>query len=233
MPIAGGRFLRLSGGVCNQLLLTYVPARECQLIAAAPADYWREKRRGRKRVVDTMRFLWRVNEYLWNEHLYANPTFTYYLGHTPLKLVLPAEIDGATTNTQEALSTLLQSWNVWTRRSETKRTGFFDALTEEVAEQHERSEAKRAKFFTPEDVGKGDSTQEAEGASQHSEMKFFCHKVIVMHPYTDESLLGDMLRRVAFWGEQSMSDVHIADSAAEILGQRRISRKRTRKSKAT
>jgi glutamate/tyrosine decarboxylase-like PLP-dependent enzyme len=230
MPIAGGRFLRLSSGSCNQLLITYVPARECQLIAAASADYWRTIKRDRKRIVETMRFLWRVNEYLWNEHLYANPTFTYYLGHTPLKLVLPTKVSAGKTTPQESLAKLLQSWNSWARRSDTQRAGFFDALTEEVAEQHERSEAKRKSFFSPptssgeeerplgETIPSGNAADQSANSIHESEMKFFCHKVITMHPYTDESLLGDMLRRVAFWGEQSMTDVSVADSAVEIIG---------------
>jgi glutamate/tyrosine decarboxylase-like PLP-dependent enzyme len=241
MPIAGGRFLLLSGGRCNQLLVTYVPAREAKLIATAPADYWEKPlahRGGVTRLVDTMRFLWRVNEYLWNEHLYANALFTYYLGHTPLKLTLPGP-DTATPQDVAAkdankakslddrmtrLANLLQGWNVWARPNANSRACFFDVMAGEVRKQKECDDDNDGRFKeTIEDwnahiKGKRDEDRsESPFGEMKVEMKFFCQKIIIMHPYTDESLLGDMLRRVAFWGEQSAADVHVADSAATMI----------------
>src|SRR4029078_8726752 len=84
MPVVGGRFLRLSGGECNQLLIMYVPAREAKLIATASRDYW--EKQSAKEGQRVLRYIWRVNEHLWDEHIYANPHFTYYLGHTTLEL---------------------------------------------------------------------------------------------------------------------------------------------------
>jgi glutamate/tyrosine decarboxylase-like PLP-dependent enzyme len=215
MPIAGGRFLRLSDGSCNQLLVTYVPAREAKLLVTESWKYWTtpSSKDGPSRIVDTMRFLWRLNEYLWNEHLYANPTFTYYLGHTSLKLTLPLNAGEQSGPPVDRLAKLLQSWNVWAQPKAGKSAHFFDALAEKVRDLEEAESHKRKKW------GETRETQftEPRGNIPYGEMKFFCHKIVVMHPYTDESLLGDMLRRVAFWGERSMGDVHVADSAAKII----------------
>jgi glutamate/tyrosine decarboxylase-like PLP-dependent enzyme len=244
MPIAGGRFLLLSGGTCNQLLVTYAPDREAKLIATAPYGYWKTERKGVTRLVDTMRFLWRVNEYLWNEHLYANALFTYYLGHTPVKLILPsvgmpatpAEISELKGDKRKhirmgdrrlrvnRLASLLQGWNKWAQPAPSGRAGFFDALAEEVGRQEVcekrdsgRSITEAAKWYARMDKKRDEPRSESPFGEMKVEMKFFCQKIIIMHPYTDESLLGDMLRRVAFWGEQSAADVHVADSAATMI----------------
>jgi glutamate/tyrosine decarboxylase-like PLP-dependent enzyme len=217
MPIAGGRFLRLSNGACNQLLVTYVPAREAKLLATAPLKYWDSPSDGDgspSRLVETMRFLWRVNEYLWNEHLYANPTFTYYLGHTSLKLILPAKEGPAPGSPVERLAELLQRWNLWARPKAGKTAHFFDVLAAAVRKQEDVEAEKRGAWGETREKRFTELRREIP----YGDLKFFCHKIVVMHPYTDESLLGDMLRRVAFWGERSMADVHVADSAERILG---------------
>lgn len=182
LPVGGGRFLRLSDGRCNQTLMTYIPAREAKLIAAMEKEYWSVER-----LTDTLAFLWRVNEHLWHEHVYANPNFTYYLGHTSLDLRVP---QSGKELFPDKLVARFEEWNAWLRPTK-KSNGFLCALATLVGQSKEK---KRPKFF--------------------------CHKIIVMHPYTDESLLGDMLRRVAFWGERSVADVRLADTIAQRLGSR-------------
>ena len=204
-PISGGRFLRLSGGECNQLLITYVPAREAKLIATASPQYWSE--RGAELVQRVMRYIWRVNEHLWDEHIYANPHFTYYLGHTSLDLVLPSTDDRKDAALR--LAALLTRWNGWARPREGNNP-FFEALCEHLANSidfDEQNDAAGEKKKTP------DERQYVYSYAR----KFFCHKIVVMHPYTDESLLGDMLRRAAFWGERSVIAVRLADSTANFL----------------
>lgn len=201
MPIAGGRFLRLSNGTCNQVLMTYIPGREAKLIASTGPAYWKESSdKGVSRLRETMAYLWRVNEHLWYEHIYANPTFTYYLGHTSLELKLPGSKDPK--QRADDLASLLQGWSAWLHPQE-GRNAFLQALAEEVAQDEERKEKHPVPYRTPQTA-----------------LKFFCHKVIVMHPYTDESLIGDMLRRVAFWGERSVTDVRISDTIADVLKER-------------
>ncbi|HEX6641927.1 MAG TPA: pyridoxal-dependent decarboxylase [Thermoanaerobaculia bacterium] len=205
MPVGGGRFLRLSDGSCNQTLLAYIPAREAKLIVSEDKKYWTDPsdEKGISRMRYTLAFLWRVNEHLWHEHVYANPNFTYYLGHTALEMKLPA----SKTTPASELARLLESWNVWLRRPRAKgyeANPFLTALAEDVAAEELR---KKEKSPAPRPV--------------QTAIKFFCHKVIVMHPYTDESLLGDMLRRVAFWGERSVADVRIADSIGSFIGERK------------
>jgi len=201
VPTGGGRFLRLSDGTCNQVLMTYVPALEAKQIATASPYHWRtvDHTTGISRLRETIAFLWRVNEHLWHEHIYANPTFTYYLGHTSLELKLPGT--KKTPKRTQSLADLLQNWNAWLRPPKGEN-GFLQVLAEEVEvdEQRKEEEPVKVKVRPPQTA-----------------LKFFCHKVIVMHPYTDESLLGDMLRRVAFWGERSVADVHIADAIVDIL----------------
>jgi hypothetical protein len=178
------------------VLISYVPARESKLIATQPEGYWQEPTGAdrRPRVLRTMRYLWRVNEHLWHEQLYANPHFTYYVGHTKLDLDLPNDPAATRTVRADRLSGLLTGWNAWTRQEE-GHCPFFDVL---------------ARLLEVEDaVGKP--------AYPEYGRSFFCHKVIVMHPYTDETLLGDMLRRVAFWGERSVLDVSDADMRASFL----------------
>ncbi|HEX7832012.1 MAG TPA: hypothetical protein VF787_20315, partial [Thermoanaerobaculia bacterium] len=200
VPVAGGRFLRLSAGSCNQLLISYVPAREAKLIATESDEYWSEAR-GAKEVQRVMRYLWRVNEHLWGEHIYANPHFTYYLGHTSLDLAFPST--SATEVAVRKLAMLLTEWNAWTRGSSDAPNPFFLKLCQYIAASLDREKAG-AKLTDNDHI-------------QAYARKFFCHKIIVMHPYTDESLLGDMLRRLAFWGERSVSDVQVSDSTAQFL----------------
>jgi glutamate/tyrosine decarboxylase-like PLP-dependent enzyme len=211
VPVGGGRFLRLSDGECNQLLISYVPAREAKLIATASAAYW--EKRGVRLMLRLMRYLWRVNEHLWNEHIYANPHFTYYLGHTALDLDLPSA--GTRQESAKSLALLLASWNAWARRKDGS-CPFFDALLKAVADAMDREdERKTAPAGRTQGEKKGDAADLAE--LRRYARKFFCHKVITMHPYSDESLLGDMLRRLAFWGERSVTDVAIADATANLL----------------
>ena len=199
VPIAGGRFLRLSAGDCNQLLLSYVPAREAKIIATASRDYWISKR-GVRDVLRVMRYLWRINEHLWNEHIYANPHFTYYLGHTSLELALPSVEDGESA--AEQLATLLTEWNAWSKQRD-GRNPFLQVLAE---------------YFEAAVARKPDATEKKDQDDlKKYARKFFCHKIVVMHPYTDESLLGDMLRRLAFYGERSVIDVRIADATAQFF----------------
>ncbi len=221
LPVAGGRFLRLSSGACNQLLVTYVPAREAKLIATAPNRYWKEKRGGVVEVRRLMRYLWRVNEHLWGEHIYANPQFTYYLGHTALDLVLPRlekrnEEHEEARNTRAArqLGALLTEWNAWTKQRDGSNP-FLQLLAEYTAEaqQIEKVEEEQATDGEPKNT---QDTKRKERLDEYAR-KFFCHKIIVMHPYTDESLLGDVLRRLAFWGERSVLDVRVADATAQFL----------------
>ena len=204
-PTAGGRFLRLSDGDCNQILLTYIPFREAKLIATAPEDYWRARGgEGAKEGIErVMRYLWRVNEHLWSEHIYANPHFSYYLGHTSLDLTLPSVAQPGEAG--QHLAELLTSWNAWTRqeRKEEKPNPFFKVLCEYLVQSLDRyEELKKDDKDTP---------------LQPYARRFYCHKIVIMHPYTDESLLGDMLRRLAFWGERSVNDVRVADTTAKFL----------------
>ena len=200
VPIGGGRFLRLSNGTCNQTLIVYIPAREAKLIVSEDKSYWAKNLEKVSRLRHTLAFLWRVNEHLWHEHIYANPNFTYYLGHTSLDLKLPSSSDSPA----DALAQLLESWNAWLRPPAKGRNPFLAALADEVAVDAKRKEEKNVK---PRPI--------------QTALKFFCHKVIVMHPYTDESLIGDMLRRVAFWGERSVPDIRIADTIAALIGKRK------------
>jgi len=200
LPVAGGRFLRLSDGDCNQLLITYIPLREAKLIATAPAGHWDKDHGVKEGIQRVMRYLWRVNEHLWGEHIYANPHFSYYLGHTSLDLVLPSmddRLEAAMT-----LAALLTEWNAWARPLKGNNP-FFEVLCRYLANSVSRDEKVES---LP-----GDTYIEPYAR------KFFCHKIVVMHPYTDESLIGDMLRRLAFWGERSVNDVRIADTTASFL----------------
>ncbi|HEX4963540.1 MAG TPA: pyridoxal-dependent decarboxylase [Thermoanaerobaculia bacterium] len=196
LPLTGGRFLRLSAGHCNQLLMTYVPAREAKLIATASRAYWEN----RGDVVRLMRYLWRVNQHLWTEHIYANPHFTYYLGHTALPLELPSVGEGESAAGR--LAEILTEWNAWARNKgkddQSASNPFFKVLAERIEKGARRGPKKQEK-------------------GKLYAWKFFCHKLIVMHPYTDESLIGDMLRRVAFYGERSVIDVRVADATARFL----------------
>ena len=217
MPIGGGRFLRLSAGSCNQILLTYVPAREAKLVVSAGPDYWKKISDGKSRLLDVLEYLWRLNEHLWHAHIYANPAFTYYLGHTSHLMKLPRAI-GQTDAAARGRSLMEQyeSWNAWLRpvtlpdAPESVGTPFLNALAEELIEDEKLKEETKEKQKT----GK---VPDSVGGTVRPTLKFFCHKVIVMHPYTDESLLGDMLRRVAFWGERSVPDVRIADEIGRLI----------------
>ena len=203
MPVAGGRFLRLSAGVCNQLLITYVPAREAKVIATASAGYWEEPGRARA-VHELMCYLWRVNEHLWNEHIYANPHFTYYVGHTVFELTLPGTPRGEEEKAAPALAEMLAEWNAWTRQANQRRP-FFDVLTRSIPRR------------TPGPSESGAAAPGGAEALQGYARKFFCHKIVTMHPYTDESLVSDMLRRMAFWGERSALAVRVADASAQFF----------------
>ena len=238
VPITGGRFLRLSAGACNQVLITYVPAREAKLIAAASKVYWEHGERDVREnsssskddirislVRRTMRYLWRINDHLWNEHIYANPSFSYYLGHTELELVAPGQLETdrekVPSDTERLertgkLADLLTNWNAWTRQHNDKnpehdgRNPFFELLAEFIV--NPAPAATNGETATPTDSAGRPGTC-GPGLEDYAR-KFFCHKIVVMHPYTDESLLGDMLRRLAFWGERSVGDVRVSDAAA-------------------
>jgi glutamate/tyrosine decarboxylase-like PLP-dependent enzyme len=199
LPATGGRFLRLSGGDCNQLLITYIPSREAKLIATASASHWKEHgvKEGIQRV---MRYIWRVNEHLWGEHIYANPHFSYYLGHTSFDLALPSM--ESRSDAGKKLAALLTKWNAWTRQTNDNNP-FFDVLCHYFVNSLNRDDKLH---HEPDDT-----------YIEPYARKFFCHKIVVMHPYTDESLLGDMLRRLAFWGERSVNDVRISDMTANFL----------------
>jgi glutamate/tyrosine decarboxylase-like PLP-dependent enzyme len=203
LPATGGRFLRLSGGDCNQVLVTYIPSREAKLIATAPASHWEEHgvKEGVQRV---MRYIWRVNEHLWGEHIYANPHFSYYLGHTALELVLPS---GDRKRAGEKLAALLTKWNAWARQPAPDGSEdvnpFFDVLCKYLVNSLNRDDNEK--------------NEPGDAYIEDYARKFFCHKIIVMHPYTDESLVGDMLRRLAFWGERSVNDVRVSDMTANFL----------------
>lgn len=211
MPVGGGRFLRLSAGSCNQVLMTYVPAREAKAIVSADMKYWKKSVDGKPRYLEVLDYLWRVNEHLWHEHIYANPNFTYYLGHTTHAVTLPRAI-GRTQNDaarQRRLVGLYESWNAWLRPPASEdgpspATPFLAALAEQALAEEKKALAEEEK--------------EKPGTEPAIPLKFFCHKIIVMHPYTDETLLGDMLRRVAFWGERSVADVRISDEIAGLIG---------------
>ncbi|MBV8520259.1 MAG: hypothetical protein JO197_22905 [Acidobacteria bacterium] len=206
VPIAGGRFLRLSAGNCNQVLLTYIPAHEAKLIVSADTQYWSEEIGGQSRIRTTMEYLWRVNEQLWNEHVYANPNFTYYVGHTALEMKLPyALVKDDDEPRKKEFVKMLAAWNAWSRWPEARETGFFRALAEAV------------KADEPVQKRKNEPENSHSRKRVQSVLKFFCHKIILMHPFTDESLVGDMLRRMAFWGEISVRDVRTADAAAKVL----------------
>jgi glutamate/tyrosine decarboxylase-like PLP-dependent enzyme len=97
VPVLGGRLLRLSDGSCNQLLISYVPRDIAMRIASQGVEYWKHLRKGAEDSAkpgstnfwQTMHYLWRVNEHLWVKYLYANPAFTYYVGHTEFEPLLP------------------------------------------------------------------------------------------------------------------------------------------------
>ena len=220
-PTAGGRFLRLSGGDCNQVLLTYIPLREAKLIATASDDYWEKRGDGAKEGIQrTMRYLWRVNEHLWSEHIYANPHFSYYLGHTSLDLIMPSEIRDDRDDKEQReepekpeqrLARLLTSWNAWTRQRN-GQSPFFNVLCRYLAKSLQRDDEEKKEGKDGKKKG-----EEPDTYIQPYARRFYCHKIVIMHPYTDESLVGDMLRRLAFWGERSVNDVRTADTMAKVL----------------
>jgi hypothetical protein len=114
---------------------------------------------------------------------------------------------------------LLTSWNVWTKQGSGPNR-FLSALAHQtqVAEEIEAAEDKVKLQADAQVQNAGEAKAEkAKVELPPYARKFFCHKIVVMHPYTDESLLGDMLRRLAFWGERSVGDVQAADQAAEFL----------------
>ena len=212
VPVLGGRLLRLSDGVCNQLLVTYVPREIALRISAQGSTYWDEKNTkdkqdsagpGSTRFWHTMHYLWQVNQHLWFNYLYANPAFTYYVGHTEFMPILPYPYPYQSpyrTKAQETiegrrarLAGLLSKWNVWARwRKGAKDVTcpFFEVLAKAIQ----------------------DSVDAEEGA-----VRFFAHKIVIMHPYTDKSILSDLLSKMMFWGERSVEAVRLADAACEAM----------------
>jgi Pyridoxal-dependent decarboxylase conserved domain len=210
-PILGGRLMRLSDGSCNQLLLSYIPQQIASDIISQNADYWTDtevdnqddSRPGSTKFWQTMHYLWRVNEHLWVKYLYANPAFTYYVGHTDFEPILP----NAAQDASKCLEDLLCEWNVWTRWEKTAKrwhSPFFEVLADEVR-------ASQSDPKSPAEYGKH---------AEEGFVRFFAHKIVVMHPYTDESILSDLLGKLMFWGERSAEAVRMADAACQqwLLG---------------
>jgi hypothetical protein len=81
------------------------------------------------------------------------------------------------------LAALFSAWNIWTRWAD-RPTPFFVALSRLLD-------------------GK---SKEDEGHAM-----FFAHKIVIMHPYTDESILSDILGKIILWGERSAAAVENAD----------------------
>lgn len=221
VPVLGGRLLLLSQGLCNQLLITYVPEREAMHIATQDETYWNQGEPAQpsrkhqawpplKRTMEgsrfwrTIHYLWRVNEHLWFKYLYANPAFAYYVGHTEFKPILPGPWpDGEGVESRRArLASLLSDWNLWTRASRDPGaySPFFRVLANFAGEN--------ATDYVSDDEGR------APLDARERSVRFFCHKIVVMHPYTDESLLSDLLHKISFWGERSAAEVDQADQAA-------------------
>jgi hypothetical protein len=238
VPVFGGRLLLLNDGSCNQLLISYVPQNIAKLMSSANEDYWRnppdegrdrrkdesgataggtEQRRkkysakpGRTKFWETMHYLWRVNEHLWLKYLYANPAFTYYVGHTEFEPILPNKKDDG--EAVQALEKLLCEWNVWMRwknttpdealgaDGESQHSPFFQVLAEQV-----RSSADKY----------NNQAERDKGLYSEGLVRFFAHKIVIMHPYTDESILSDLLGKMMFWGERSADAVEMADAACQ------------------
>jgi hypothetical protein len=53
----------------------------------------------------------------------------------------------------------------------------------------------------------------AKASHLDQELKFFVQKIIVMHAFSDESVLSDLLGKLAFWGERSAEAVHASHAA--------------------
>ncbi len=223
-PVLGGRLIRLSDGSCNQLLISYIPQQIAADIISKDIGYWEdtdivthdESRPGSTKFWQTLHYLWRVNEHLWVKYLYANPAFTYYVGHTDFEPILPNMDQDEAASKQ--LEHLLCDWNVWTRWR--KESGlwhcpFFEVLTDEVRSSEGNPGSSVA-----------DSKHWKEGF-----VRFFSHKIVVMHPYTDESILSDMLGKLMFWGERSAEAVRMADAACQqwLLGRKEKDDKATPK----
>ena len=209
VPVLGGRLLRLSNGDCNQLLVTYVPSDIAMRISSQGLNYWRKKIKedekesagpGHRRLWHTMHYLWRVNEHLWFKYLYANPAFTYYVGHTEfMPLLSYQKYQETIEQRQERLEGLLSEWNVWARwkvGGNYLKCPFFEALAKEI--QDPSTPANTVRF-------------------EEGSVRFFAHKIVIMHPYTDESILSDLLGKMVFWGERSADAVRSADAACEAM----------------
>lgn len=334
VPVLGGRLLRLSNGSCNQLLVSYVPQNVAMLMSSQGAKYWsrlpddknEDARPGRSRFWQTMHYLWRVNEHLWVKYLYANPAFTYYVGHTEFEPLLPNKGEqDEEPEAKKSLEKLLCDWNVWARwdpqQSERdawlfrvndfkdpkalalalaqSRDPLYVYLRDKFSPQSrsvvtafdgsgpvpesdlvnglnqllDDSELFDAKAFNRVDLTehtrilveqkpKGDanvrlnrllleevfplhiakrqneekdwvcpffqvlaeeikaardlySKESAKGNYSEGLVRFFAHKIVIMHPYTDESILSDLLGKVMFWGERSAEAVQAADASCQ------------------
>ena len=245
VPVLGGRLLRLSAGQCNQLLVSYVPLDIAMHICTRNKKDWEEElkkekvdkaRPGSNLFWQTIHYLWRVNEHLWSKYLYANPSFTYYVGHTELEPILPAPVRKDESKStpdkvvavgtspeyrRKLMASLLAQWNVWTRWTIPEiAQGEPEA---EIAKGNPEAETAKGEpklwscpFFEVMAENIQDPSQ-PRGPDQFREgaVRFFAHKIVVMHPYTDESILSDLLGKMMFWGERSADAVRFADAASE------------------
>jgi len=334
VPVLGGRLLCLSNGSCNQLLVTYIPRDIAMRIASQGPTYWNHERDhpedsakpGRTNFWQTMHYLWRVNEHLWVKYLYANPAFTYYVGHTEFEPLLPNKNEpDDEPEAKRSLEKLLCNWNIWARWSpqqSEKDTWLFEVkdlkdsegLALKLSSKNRLSEFLRGKLSEstksaitafdgsqpvsksalvvafnkllddsnlydekdfdrvnlseqtlnlikqkprgaanvrlnrllledafPQQIAKRESeeknwvcpffqvlTEKVKAAkdlysgktdsnTDYSEglVRFFAHKIVIMHPYTDESILSDLLGKMMFWGERSAEAVQAADASCQ------------------
>jgi glutamate/tyrosine decarboxylase-like PLP-dependent enzyme len=219
VPVLGGRLLRLSAGSCNQLLVSYVPQKIAMLISSQGEKYWtdppddtnNDARPGSTRFWQTMHYLWRVNEHLWVKYLYANPAFTYYVGHTEFEPILPNKGDGDSERKEakKGLENLLCDWNIWARWRFSKKDAPKDNVTD--------WECPFFKVLADVVQSSNEAYSTDKGLNRYREglVRFFAHKIVVMHPYTDESILSDLLGKMMFWGERSAEAVQAADAACQ------------------
>jgi glutamate/tyrosine decarboxylase-like PLP-dependent enzyme len=223
VPVFEGRLLRLSDGSCNQILVTYIPQNIAKLISSQGSGYWKRKsddkenaKPGSTQFWQTMHFLWRLNEHLWFKYLYANPAFTYYVGHTEFVPILPNK---ESKQAKQGLEELLCDWNVWARwESELEdKTGVRKEKKKEKGDQEKSWKCPFFEVLAEEVQSSRENYSTDTGVNRYTEglVRFFAHKIVIMHPYTDESILSDLLGKMMFWGERSAEAVQAADASCQ------------------